>query len=274
MGLQQQTSLERRELGGISFVAAGAGSARPLVMLHGIGSNAGSFAPLMECLARQRPLLAWDAPGYGRSAPMQQDWPQAADYARALRDLLDLLEYARIDLVGHSLGALIAGSFAAHFPERIERLYLISPALGYGTKPGEALAKPAGSRLDAMIGEGAQQFAATRASRLVHRPDEKPAITAAVTEAMAKVTLPGYAHASRMLSCADLIAEAQRIKIATRVIVGAEDQITPPANCRRLYDALAIASPNLAHRFELVADAGHAVCQEHPAEIARHIMDR
>ncbi len=274
MGSQEQATFERRELGGISFVTAGAGNARPLVMLHGIGSNAGSFAPLMECLASQRPLLAWDAPGYGRSAPMQNEWPQAADYTHALRDLLDGLDYARIDLLGHSLGALIAGSFAAHFPERIERLYLISPALGYGTKPGEALAKPAGSRLDAMIGEGARQFAATRAPRLVHRPEKEPAITAAVTEAMARVTLPGYAHASRMLSCADLIAQAQRIKIATRVIVGADDQITPPANCRRLYDALAASSPELAHRFDLVADAGHAVCQEHPAELARHIMDR
>jgi pimeloyl-ACP methyl ester carboxylesterase len=274
MAADQQTSLERRTMCGVSFVETNAGSGLPLVMLHGIGSNAASFVPLMRSLASTRRMLAWDAPGYGASVPLDGDWPMAADYARKLADVLDALGHARIDLIGHSLGALVAGSFAALFPERVARLILISPALGYSTKPGEPLAPGAAGRLDAMLSEGASGFAATRGPRLVYRPESRPEVAAAVTAAMAEVKMPGYRQASRMLSCGDLVAEAQRIAILTRVIVGAHDQITPPPNCRRLYDALVDATPLLGHRFDLVADAGHAVCQERPDEIARLVMEQ
>ena len=86
-----------------------------------------------------------------------------------------------------------------------------------------------------------------------------------------KDLLPGMFTRTRKRTVS--VAEARRIPIATRVIVGAQDQITPPANCRRLYDALVAASPGLAHRFDLVAEAGHAVCQERPDEIARLVME-
>jgi pimeloyl-ACP methyl ester carboxylesterase len=271
---EQQTSIERRTLCGVSFVEMKAGTGLPLVMLHGIGSNAASFAPLMRSLAGTRRMLAWDAPGYGASLPLDGDWPMAADYARKLAELLDALGHTRIDLIGHSLGTLVAAGFAGLYPDRVARLILISPALGYGTRPGEPLAPGAASRLDAMLAEGAARFAAARGPRLVYRPETKPEVAAAVTAAMSEVKLPGYQQASRMLSCGDLIAAAQRIAISTRVMVGAEDQITPPANCRRLYDALVEATPMLGHRFDLVADAGHAVCQERPDEIARLVMEQ
>lgn len=274
MAAEQQTSLERRTLCGVSFVEAKGAAGLPLVLLHGIGSNAASFAPLMKSLAGTRPMLAWDAPGYGASLPLDNDWPVAADYARKLADVLGALGHTRVDVVGHSLGALVAGSFAADFPGCVARLILISPALGYGTDRGAALATAAASRLDAMISEGAERFAATRGPRLVYLPETKPEIAAAVTAAMAQVKLPGYEQASRMLSCGDLPVEAKRITVCTRIIVGAQDQITPPSNCRRLYDALVDATPLLGHRFDLVADAGHAVCQERPDEIARLVLEQ
>jgi pimeloyl-ACP methyl ester carboxylesterase len=273
MTSEQQTTLERSEACGISFVSATGGKGMPLVMLHGIGSNAATFAPLMRVLAGVRPLLAWDAPGYGGSAPLPSDWPMATDYADKLAALLDHLGHPRVDVLGQSLGAMVAATFAARFPEKVAHLYLVSPALGYGTKPGEALAKGAADRLNGMLDEGAERFAATRGPRLVHRPHDKPGIAAAVVAAMAQVKMPGYQQASRMLSCGDLIAVAGRIAIKSHVIVGADDQITPPPNCRRLYDALVEATPMLGHRFDLVADAGHAVCQEQPAEIARLVME-
>lgn len=262
---------KRSESAGISILRAGpSGSRRPLVLLHGIGSNALSFAALMEAMADDRSLLAWDAPGYGDSAPLGMDWPSADDYALALAGLLDRLGFARIDLLGHSMGALIAGRFAIRNPERIGRLILASPALGYGTTPGMPLAPAAGNRLDAMIAEGAEKFAATRGPRLVHARHHAPLVSG-VVKAMSEVKLPGYAQASRMLSCADLIADGARLTMQTLVLVGGEDEITPPANCRRLYDAMCAAAPTLNHRFEVIPDAGHAVPQERPRAVAEVI---
>lgn len=257
----------RLESGGISLLRTGVGSGLPLVLLHGIGSNAQSFAPLMQRLSAGRTVLAWDAPGYANSAPLSQDWPRADDYADALFQLLERLELKHVDLLGHSLGALIAGRFAAIYPARVRHLVLASPALGYGTRPGEPLARPAAARLEGFLSEGADEFARARAPRLVFKRDDA-ALVATVTEAMSQVKLPGYRLASRMLSCANLLADASHMESPSLVLVGEQDEITPPARCKGMYDALRLASPDLAHRFELVADAGHAVVQERPDAVA------
>lgn len=260
--------IERLQNGGISLLRRdGDGNRRPLVMLHGIGSNAQSFAALITAMAAGRPLLAWDAPGYGASAPLAVDWPSEDDYSNALAGLLDRLGIGHIDLLGHSMGALIAGRFAVRHPDRVGRLMLGSPALGYGTTPGAPLAPAAGNRLNAFLAEGGEKFAATRGPKLVHAHHHAP-LVAGVVKAMSEVKLPGYAQASRMLSCADLIADSARLSTQTLVFVGGEDEITPPANCRRLFDAMHAANPGIDHRFEIIPDAGHAVPQERPQAVA------
>lgn len=252
----------------ITLLVAGPPKGRPLMLLHGVGSNARSFSTLVAELAGDRRLVAWDAPGYGGSAPLAHEHPTADDYSDALARLLDWLAIDTCDLLGHSMGALIAGRFAARFADRIGRLVLSSPALGSAAPVGTALAPSAKARLDGMIAEGAERFAASRAPRLVFGRDDA-SLVGEVTRAMAEVRLPGYAQACHLLSCSDLITDARRIATPTLVMVGAQDEITPPANCRRVYDALVAASPALPHRFELIADAGHAVAQEQPKAMAQ-----
>lgn len=110
MGFQAHTS------DGLAYLdRAGAGPV--LVCLHGIGSNGGSFAPLLERLPRDWRVIAWHAPGYLGSAPLAQDWPVAADYAAALKAFLDRLGLERVWLLGHSLGCLTAASFLRSAPE-------------------------------------------------------------------------------------------------------------------------------------------------------------
>lgn len=255
--------IEPESSGGIAILRGGKGRGAPLMLLHGIGSNALSFSPMMAFLCGTREVIAWDTPGYGGSAPLDEEWPSADDYANALSGLLDYLGFSTIDLAGHSMGCLIAGRFAALHPSRVRRLVLASPALGNSTRPHAPLAPSAAARLDGMMSEGAEKFAATRGPRLVFDRGRTD-IVAAVTKAMSEIKLPGYAQASRMLSCADLISDAARISAPTLVMAGDHDEITPPANCKRMFDALAAASPQLGHRFELIADAGHAVVQERP----------
>ncbi len=88
------------------------GASVPVVLLHGIGSGAASWVRQLETLGRAHRVLAWDAPGYGDSTPVAARSPVAADYALRLRGWLDALGIARCVLVGHSLGALVAGALA------------------------------------------------------------------------------------------------------------------------------------------------------------------
>ena len=82
------------------------------MLLHGIGSNAQSFVPLMQALAdavRRSPGMR---PATATSQQLAAEWPDASDYAAALNRLLAHLDISRCILLGHSLGALIAARFA------------------------------------------------------------------------------------------------------------------------------------------------------------------
>ena len=102
------TAITRHTAASISYLRCEGGGPMPVVLLHGIGSNAESFEPLMQALDGTYPTLAWDAPGYGDSKPLKVQWPDASHYAAALDRLLTRLKIARCVLVGHALGCLMA----------------------------------------------------------------------------------------------------------------------------------------------------------------------
>ncbi len=243
---------------------AGSRSETPVVLLHGVGSNASSFAPLMEALDPVFDVYAWDAPGYGASQPLAIESPHPSDYADALADMLDALELGRVVLVGHSLGSLFAGSFAAVRPARVAALALLSPALGYRVATGAVLPPNVQSRIDDIEQLGPEAFAARRAARLVYSPETKPEVLTRVRSAMAALNTTGYAQAVRALGHGDLLADAKRIAAPTCVVIGAEDAVTPPAGARTLHAAL-----THPREYQEIAATGHALPQEAPIAVAR-----
>lgn len=237
------------------------GTGPALVMLHGIGSNAESWVPLMQALPADWNLLAWWAPGYGASVRVGTAGPAA--YAARLGAVLDALGITQAHLLGHSLGCLFAGAFAAAAPARVAGLAFLSPALGYRVPPGAPLPEKVAARIDDLRALGPTEFAAKRAARLVFRPEEKPAVLAAVRGAMGAVNLPGYADAVHALGAGDLLADAARLAMPALVASGAEDVVTPPGNAQALHAALPAGSA-----LHPVPGAGHALPQESPAAVA------
>jgi pimeloyl-ACP methyl ester carboxylesterase len=102
-----------------------AGSGPPVVLIHGITSSADTWKPAMAALAREHTLIAPDLLGHGASAKPRGDYSLGA-YASGVRDLLAALGHDRVTVVGHSLGGGVAMQFAYQFPERTERLVLVS----------------------------------------------------------------------------------------------------------------------------------------------------
>jgi pimeloyl-ACP methyl ester carboxylesterase len=263
------TAIVQRSASGLSYLARDGGGGIPIVLIHGIGSNAQSFTPLMQALNARYPVLAWDAPGYGASAPLPVDWPDASDYAAVLNRWLAQLGALRCVILGHSLGALIAARFALASRSRTAALFLVSPALGHGTEKGDALPPAVATRIDELDRLGAKRFAAARAPTLLADAASRPDVLALVERAMAAVRRPGYDQAARLLAGGRLIEDAAKVDVPTAVIVGIEDRITPPANAHRVFAALR----GEGHVYREIADAGHAVCQERPAEVARAIVE-
>jgi pimeloyl-ACP methyl ester carboxylesterase len=106
-----------------AFRVAGAGP--PLVLLHGIGDSSATWESIIPALARNHLVLAPDLLGHGQSDKPRADYSVAA-YANGVRDLLGVLGVPRATLLGHSLGGGVAMQFAYQFPERTERLVLVS----------------------------------------------------------------------------------------------------------------------------------------------------
>jgi pimeloyl-ACP methyl ester carboxylesterase len=96
----------------------------PLVFLHGVGRNGSDFAPLRPWLA-DRTTVTWDHRGHGLSDRAASY--RVVDYASDLIHWLDQFEAERVDLYGHSLGALVALRTASERPDRVRGLVLEDP---------------------------------------------------------------------------------------------------------------------------------------------------
>lgn len=234
------------------------GQGVPLFLLHGVGSDAMSWA---AALPPGREVYAWNAPGYADSEALEAPAPTPADYAARLLAVLDALRLPRVVLVGHSLGALFAGAFAAAHPGRLAGLGFLSPALGYRVAPGAALPANVQARIDDLDALGPAAFAEKRAARLLFRPEG--AALQSVRRGMAAVNPAGYAQAVRALGAGNLLADAARIALPAHVAIGAEDLVTPPDNARALHAALPSPGP-----LTLIPACGHAMAQECPAATA------
>ncbi|MCZ7564823.1 MAG: alpha/beta fold hydrolase [Burkholderiales bacterium] len=235
-------------LGEVSYRSAGAGAA--LVLLHGIGSQSGSWAQQLAALADRHRVVAWDAPGYGESAPLAPAAPTAADYAARLGDFLDALGIARAVLVASSLGALMAGAFAARWPERVAGLVLLNPAGGYGlAEPAVREAKLA-ARLERLATLGPAGMARNLPAGML-APKASDTARALAAWGQSSIQPHGYAQAARMLANGRLAEDAARYAGPVLVVAADADTITPLAECQRIARAFPRA------RFRMVEGAGH-----------------
>src|SRR5215210_5381144 len=107
----------------VRYLMAGSGPA--VVLIHGITSSAETWRPAMRALAAGHTVIAPDLLGHGASAKPRGDYSLGA-YASGVRDLLAALGHDRATVVGHSLGGGVAMQMAYQFPERVERLVLVS----------------------------------------------------------------------------------------------------------------------------------------------------
>ena len=106
-----------------AYVKVGSGPA--LLLIHGIGDSSDTWRPVVEQLAEHYTVIAPDLLGHGRSEKPRADY-SVAGFANGMRDLLNVLEVDRVTVVGHSLGGGVAAQFAYQFPDRCERLVLVS----------------------------------------------------------------------------------------------------------------------------------------------------
>jgi pimeloyl-ACP methyl ester carboxylesterase len=256
-----------------------AGSGPPLVLIHGITSSSVMWELVGPQLARDHTVLAPDLLGHGQSAKPRGDYSMGA-FASGIRDLVLSLELGPVTVVGHSLGGGVAMQFAYQFPERTERLALVSSGglgrsvhglLRAATLPGSEIVLPllAGRRvLDAgrtvgrglgrigiQLGHDAVEMARGHASL-----GDSESRSAFVQTLRASVDVTG-----QRVQALDRLYLAEELPLL--IVWGARDRIIPPGHGRRAHKLVP------GSRFELFEAAGHFPHLDEPERFVATLTD-
>jgi pimeloyl-ACP methyl ester carboxylesterase len=225
-----------------------------IVLLHGIG---GASWSVMTPAMAPAPVLDWPLPGYAGS-PMLAETSFAA-WAGALRERLDREDIPRIDLVGHSIGGMLALDFALRYPERVRGLvlYATTPAFG-GRDPSFAEAFLAERLAPLDAGRDMPALAAESIVPML-RPGTPEAAVQEAVAAMAAVPEAAYRATVRCLTTFNRRDDLARVAAPTLLVAGERDPLAPPKTMERMRDAMRDA------RLVVLPGCGHLAHLEDPA---------
>ena len=260
----------------LSYRSAGRGPL--LVLLHGIAGSGATWEDVMRRLSAHHTVIAPDLLGHGESAKPRADYSLGA-HANVIRDLLGALGYQRGTVIGHSLGGGVAMQFAYQFPERCERLVLVSsgglgrevhPLLRAAALPGAQAVLPwlsvAGRHGAAAITRALGRVG-LRAStdleeigRSFRALEESGARDAFIDTVRGVVDLRG-----QRVSATDRLYLAA--ELPTLIVWGQRDRLIPVRHAREAERRIP------GSRLEIFAAAGHFPHLDDPQRFAQGVID-
>jgi pimeloyl-ACP methyl ester carboxylesterase len=256
-----------------------AGSGPNVVLIHGMINSSKHWEAVAGRLARSYRVIAPDLIGHGDAATPRGDYSLGA-HAASIRDLLTTIGVERATIVGHSLGGGVAMQFFYQFPQRTERLVLISSGgLGHDVSPLlRAAALPASAALlrvatrprvvGALAGAG---------SRLRARGNSTGVYLQAVARALGPLQEPGSRRAFLQTLRSVIDVQGQKVsardrlyllgEMPTLIVWGERDRTIPLAHGLEAQRSV----PNC--RFETLPRAAHFPNLEDPEGLAAVLDD-
>jgi pimeloyl-ACP methyl ester carboxylesterase len=239
---------------------AGKRAAEPVILIHGLGTPAArDWEKVIPALAGSYEVYALDLPGFGASDKGNHLY-SPANYVRVLDALFRERLKRPANIVGHSMGGVIALAYAAAFPDRVRRLVVADVAgvlhrsvygeymgrmvverkLGGDSPWSEILARVIASQAESLPAKGAMSIEIPQVRQRMLRGDPTAIAALALVE-----------H--------DLSRGLRTIRVPTLVIWSSDDKVAPP----RTGQALASAIPGA--RLAMIDEAGHAPQLSQPA---------
>ena len=223
-----------------AFTALGGGPT--VLMLHGIGGGHLAFAPQVETLASSGyRAVAWDMPGYGRSAPIEPFTFKGL--AQSCIALIEALMQAKgggsVVLLGHSMGGMVAQEVVARRPELVSKLILCGTSPSFGKPDGDWQREFIASRTAPLeAGRTMAELAEVLVPQMIG-PGSLPEGVKLATHCMAQVSAATYRRALEALVTFDRRAALGNIHVPTLLIAGEHDKNAPPAVMKKMATAIA-----------------------------------
>src|SRR5215207_1162372 len=253
------------------------GSGPALLLLHGLACDSSTWSDVIPSLSEHFTVIAPDLLGHGESDKPDADY-SLGGYANGMRDLLTILGIDRVTVVGHSFGGGVAMQFAYQFPDRTERVVLIStgglgkevtPLIRFLTVPGSSAAIAA-----ATFGpwRSLVSGALRSLSRLPISATRDLDEVARIYEALAD---PGQRTAVQRVTSHVLNWRGQYVTMTDRsylarlmpvlVIWGRQDMVIPSTHAE--------LAPTQVSDVHILDDSGHFPHKDHPEEVCRLVME-
>jgi pimeloyl-ACP methyl ester carboxylesterase len=247
----------------------------PLVFVHGLSGSWPNWLEQLPVFADrsseigQHRVIAMDLPGFGHS-PMPSERITISGYARLLDGLLDELGIDAATIVGNSMGGFVSAELAIAFPQRVERLVLVSPAgLSTYRHPRGTRALPALHRAERIVAAYTAWLASKSDTVTRHpllrnatlglvtrHPSRLPAALAA--EQLRGAGKPGFIQALEANLDYDFRHRLPEIACPTLIVWGDSDRVIT------VRDAAVFAELIPGSRRVVYEDTGHMAMLERP----------
>jgi pimeloyl-ACP methyl ester carboxylesterase len=267
------------ELHGHRVIYRVAGNGPPVVLIHGMVNSSRHWEEVALRLADRYTVIAPDLIGHGDSAAVRGDYSLGA-HAASIRDMLAVIGIDRATIVGHSLGGGVAMQFFYQFPQRTERLVLVSSG-GLGHEVSPLLRSAALPGMNGLIGLIAHRNILDAlwelGKRLRARGHGKGVYIQAIVRALRPLEQPG-ARAAFLHTLRSVIdVHGQRVSardrlyllssMPTLIVWGERDNTIPLEHGRATHEAVPHS------RFETLPRAAHFPHLEDPEGLARVLRE-
>jgi pimeloyl-ACP methyl ester carboxylesterase len=234
-----------------------------MIFVHGLGSNAEFFQPLIASLglAKSHKLYLFDLRGHGQSPARASSHPTIDSYAADLAGVFQKFHVTSGILVAHSMGCLVAIAFALKNPSLVKKLVLIGPL-------PTALPAPTVNnvleRARVVRASGMRAIAETVvvAGTSAKTKTERPVALSAIRASLMSATPEGYAQACTALAACVGGMDITQLGMLTLIISGNEDLVSPPSLAQSMKSSIKGAT------VEVLKDCGHWHTYEDPYGVA------
>ncbi len=254
-----------------SYREAGSGKPTTVVQIHGLGTGHNNFDLLTPHLSKRLHTYDIDLPGYGESecGPGERGITYFAD---SVAQFIETLELAPVHVHGTSMGGCVAMVLAGRRPELIDRL-VVSCSFARFDRASHVIFKT--WRMAAAAGVEALALITSHQgfSRGFWDRAESERTVDAFVDALQGMTPMEFLRDLTLIENVDISADAARIRAPTLLLGTDEDIMTPMQSAPSGLGMTDLHKLIPHSRLEMLADCGHFISIERPAETAQAIAD-